>query len=67
MIETDDQMLLAQQSVENLQNVLLSARKHHSHRDYARLSEPILLELWQREQQILEYLTREFEQPVARA
>jgi hypothetical protein len=44
---------------------LLAARKVHSGRDYARLSEPILLELQQREQEILEYLTSEIAQPLA--
>ena len=65
MIQTDDQMLLAQQCLDNLRRILLAARKVHSARDYARMSEPILLELQQREQEILEYLTREMEQPLA--
>jgi hypothetical protein len=65
MIQTDDQMLLAQQSVGNLRRVLLEARKVHSRQDYARMAEPILLEIQQREQEILEYLSRDMEQPVA--
>ena len=65
MIQTDDQMLVAQQCIENLRKILLAARKTHSARDYARLSEPILLELQQREQEILEYLTSEIAQPLA--
>ena len=64
VIQTDDQMLVAQQA-DNLRRILLSARKAHSRRDYARMSEPILLELRQREQEILEYPTRDIEQPVA--
>jgi hypothetical protein len=54
---TDEQMLLAQQCVANLGTVLLEARKVHSPEDYTRLAEPILLEVQQREQEILEYLS----------
>jgi hypothetical protein len=57
MIQTDEQMHAAQQAVLNLQKVLLQARKVHSPQDYRRVAEPILLELQQREQEILEYLT----------
>jgi len=64
VIQTDDQMMVAQQCIENLRRILPAARKTHSGRDYARLSEPILLELQQREQEILEYLTCDIEQPV---
>jgi hypothetical protein len=65
MIQTDDQMLVAQQCVGNLRRILLHARKVHSHQDYTRMAEPILLEIQQREQEILEYLSRDLEQPVA--
>lgn len=65
MIQTDDQMLLAQQCIANLRRILLEARKVHSRQDYTRMAEPILLEIQQREQQILEYLSSEIEQPVA--
>ena len=65
MIQTDDQMLLAQQCVGNLRQVLLEARKVHSPRDYTRMAEPILLEIQQREQEILEYLSKDLEQPIA--
>ncbi len=57
MIENDHQLKAAQQAVENLQQVLLSARKVHSPREYRLMSAPILLELQRREQEILEYLT----------
>jgi hypothetical protein len=56
VIETDEQMVVAQTCVANLKNVLLKARKVHPPQDYARLAEPILLEVQQREQEILEYL-----------
>jgi len=65
VIQTDDQMLLAQQCINNLITVLLEARKVHSLQDYMRMAEPILLEVQQREQEILEYLTGELEHPVA--
>ena len=66
MIQTDEQMLLAQQCVANLRTVLLQARKVHSPQDYARLAEPILLEMRRREQEILEYLAGDVDQRVAR-
>jgi len=66
VIQTDDQMLLAQQCIGNLRRILLEARKVHSRQDYARMSEPILLEVQQREQEIVEYLSTDLEQPTAR-
>ena len=58
-------MLLAQQCIENLRRILLEARKVHSRQDYTRMAEPILFEIQQREQEILEYLSRELGQPIA--
>jgi hypothetical protein len=65
VIQTDEQMLLAQRCVGNLRAVLLEARKVHSRQDYTRMAEPILLEIQQREQEILEYLSRDLERPIA--
>jgi hypothetical protein len=65
VIQSDDQMLLAQQCIDNLRRVLMTARRVHSGRDYARLVEPVLLEIQQREQEILAYLSSEVEQPIA--
>ena len=65
MIQTDDQMVLAEQCIGNLRSVLLEARKVHSRHDYARMAQPILVEIQQREQEILEYLGRVLEQPIA--
>jgi hypothetical protein len=65
VIQTDDQMLLAEECVANLRRILLAARKVHSPQDYDRMSQPLLLEIQQREQEILEYLTRSAEKPVA--
>jgi hypothetical protein len=65
VIQTDDEILLAQECVANLRKILLQVRKVHSREDYARMAQPILLEVQQREQDILEYLTRDLDQPVA--
>jgi hypothetical protein len=58
MIENDHQLKTARKAVENLQQVLVAARKVHSQQEYRLMSEPILLELQRREQEILEYLSR---------
>lgn len=58
MIQNDEQLLKAQQSIINLQKVLLELRKVHSKQEYRAMSEPILLEIQQREQDILEYLSK---------
>jgi hypothetical protein len=58
MIENDEQLTVAQEAVRNLQQVLLAARKVHTAAEYRAMSEPILLELQQREQEILMYLSR---------
>ncbi len=49
----------------NLRSILLEARRVHSPRDYSRMAEPILLEIQQREQEMIEYLSRDLKQPVA--
>ena len=64
MIQTDDQMLIAQQNITNLRRILLEARKVHSQKDYFHMAEPILLEVQQREQEILEYLISDINQHV---
>ena len=58
MIETDEQLAQAQQAVANLQKVLLEARKVHSAAEYRAMSEPILLEIQEREQEVLNYLSK---------
>ena len=57
MIRTDDELHLAQEAVRNLQRVLEAARKIYPPAIYRAMSEPILLELQQREQDILMYLS----------
>jgi len=58
-------MMRAQECVANLRRVLLGARKVHSRQDHARMAQPILLEVQQREQEILEYLSGDLGQSVA--
>ena len=54
VIRTGEQMLHAQQCIGSLRRILLEVRKVHSRQDYE-----------QREQEILGYLSRNLEQPVA--
>lgn len=56
MIQNDEQLRAAQQAIFNLEKVLLEARKVHSAAEYRAMSEPILLEIQQREQEVLTYL-----------
>jgi len=58
MIETNEQLAIAQNAIQTLQKVLLASRKVHTPTEYRAMSEPILLELQQREQDILIYLSR---------
>jgi len=58
MIINGEQLQLAQAAVDNLQRVLLAARKVHSPHEYRLMSAPILLELQRREQEILAYLSQ---------
>ena len=56
MIANDQPFQVAQAAVENLQRVLLAARKVHSPHEYRLMAAPILLELQQREQELPTYL-----------
>jgi len=58
MIHNDEQLLKAQQGVINLEKILMEARKVHSEKEYRAMSESILLEIQQREQYILAYLSK---------
>ena len=57
MIENDEQFKMARKAVENMQQVLMAARKVHDVTEYRLMSAPILLELQQREHEILAYLS----------
>ncbi|HVF49360.1 MAG TPA: hypothetical protein VNA19_04695 [Pyrinomonadaceae bacterium] len=58
MIENDEQLEAAQRAVHNLQRVLLIARRTHGAEDYRLMATPFLLELQQREHEILNYLAQ---------
>jgi hypothetical protein len=58
MIWNDEQLAMAQKAIENLQKILVEARKVHSKAEYRAFSEPVLLEIQQREQDILDYLSK---------
>ena len=58
MIHNDEQLKMAQEAVRNLQRVLLEARRIHGPAEYCAMSASIFLELQQREQEILVYLSR---------
>ena len=57
MIKNDEQLRTAQQAIFSLEKVLLEARRVHSAEEYRAMSEPILLEIQQREQEVLFYLS----------
>jgi hypothetical protein len=57
MIRNDEQLAMAQKAIENLQKILGEAQKVHSNAEYRALSEPVLLEIQQREQDIFDYLS----------
>jgi hypothetical protein len=57
MIQNDKHFSMAQQAVQNLQMILMKARSTHTLHEYRFISEPILLEIQQREQDILAYLS----------
>ena len=58
MIATDEDLRAAQKAVGNLQQILVAARKAHPPAEYRAMSAPILLEIQQRDQEILQYLSR---------
>jgi hypothetical protein len=57
MIHNEEELAQAQQAIVNLQKILVEARKVHTPQEYRALSEPILLEIQQREQAIIAYLS----------
>ena len=57
MIENDGQLKKAKEAVRNLELILEKARKVHSPSEYKAMSEPILMELQQRENEIIQYLS----------
>jgi len=57
MIKNDEQLKKAKEAVRNLELILEKARKVHSPSEYKAMSEPILIELQQRESEIIQYLS----------
>ena len=56
MIQDDEQLHQAQADVQKLWKFLESARQTHSTIDYERLAAPFLLQIQERQQEILDYL-----------
>jgi len=57
MIKNDKQFKKAQEAVKNLETILEKARKVHTPSEYRAMSEPVLIELQQRETEIIQYLS----------
>lgn len=65
MIKNDEQLKKAKEAVRKLESVLEKARKVPSPSEYKAMSEPILMELQQRENEIIQYLSMAEPQVVA--
>jgi hypothetical protein len=59
MITSDEQLHQAQSDIQTLWRFLEAARETHSPIDYQRLAAPYLLQLQERQQEVVEYLTRQ--------
>ena len=57
MIENDEQFHQAQADIQKLWKFLEAARQTHSAIDYERLAAPYLLQIQERQQEILDYLS----------
>jgi hypothetical protein len=58
VIETSEQFELAEEAVSKMKRFLLTARRTHTSEAYAALSAPILLEIQERERDLLAYLSQ---------
>jgi hypothetical protein len=59
MIASDEQLHQAQADIQTIWRFLEAARKTHSLLDYQRLAVPYLLQLQERQQEVVEYLSRQ--------
>lgn len=59
MIHNNDQLHQAQQNIQTMWQFLEAARRTHSAIDYERLAAPYLLQLQERQQDVVEYLSRQ--------
>ncbi|MEK6601044.1 MAG: hypothetical protein AABZ09_04095 [Candidatus Binatota bacterium] len=57
MIKNDDQLHQAQVDIQKLWKFLEAAQQTHSGIDYERLAAPYLLQIQERQQEILDYLS----------
>jgi len=58
MITNDTHLHQAQEDIQTLWRFLEAARKTHTAYDYQRLAPPYLLQLQERQQEVVEYLTQ---------
>ena len=56
MIRTDEDLHCAQENIRKLENFLAATRRVHPPAEYRRMSEPFLLELQERQREVLAYL-----------
>ena len=59
MITNDEQLHQAQHDIQTMWRFLEAARESHSPLDYQRLAVPYLLQLQERQQEVVEYLSRQ--------
>jgi hypothetical protein len=59
MITSDEQLHQAQADIQTIWHFLEAARETHAPVDYQRLALPYLLQLQERQQEVLEYLSRQ--------
>jgi hypothetical protein len=58
MIRNDEELHRAQENIRKLENFLAAARQVHPPTEYRRMSEPFLLELQERQREVLKYLNQ---------
>lgn len=59
MITNDEQLHQAQADIQTIWRFLEAARETHTPLDYQRLAVPYLLQLQERQQEVVEYLSRQ--------
>ena len=59
MIKSDEQLHQAQADIQTIWRFLEAARETHAPLDYQRLAAPYLLQLQERQQEVVEYLSRQ--------
>ncbi|MFN3648579.1 MAG: hypothetical protein ACK47B_03275 [Armatimonadota bacterium] len=65
MIRNDDDLRVAHENVRKLELFLAAARRTHAPGDYTRMAEPFLLELQERQREIVSYLSAAHPQDAA--